>query len=725
MRSKKTYSKKSGYKSGKSNYSKQSNYSGKKKYSGKKTTHSPIKVNYKQLQENKFVIIVEKPSVARQFAKAFNLKGKENIEGITVFKGKYKNYELIVVPLAGHVLELDFNEGGKWTIPLIPPEQIKFKPAYGKTKFLKVLKKLISDAKVVFATDWDREGELISYEVYHYLKVPPERHYRMTYSSLQPKELKQSFERAIKKNQKIDWNLAYAGLLRAYLDKLYGFNYTRLFTLAVKNVSRDNKVWSIGRVQTPTLRLLYEREVKIEKFYPVPVLKIKLIGDYAKLKQDGDRKYLVRVRSKEPEEFISEGIQLPSTYLKETDPEKFEQVKEKFILALKVLNILGYILVLKTGTITLEVTVKTPHIEEIMEHIKTKSDALKKLKLRRLSKKEIPIPIEVTKNREHEKPPRLYSTTIALSELSRALKMKSTDVMKNLQKMYEMAVISYIRTDSEKFDEKKYREEFHKDRLSTLSKLQPYGSYISKITNYMPRNRGSKIDDAHPPIHPVSTSISGLTAVQKKMYDMIVRRYIASFYPDFVQDKLRVKLKLPIDFSKTFTKIVDPGWKEVTDPKIRIRMKKEGKLPNFEGITHFIPGNVAILFDETKPPERFTTANIIKKMEEMKLGTKSTRAQIIQTLMNRGYITVNNKNQIRVTQKGKEVIMLIDNIDDEHIQLISKPEFTAHLEDKMDSVNKGKEDYKNIIQENIEIIKNVTHDKKKKITKAYLTLSSK
>jgi len=707
------------------NYSGSGKKNSKKNYSKNYSKHSEVKVNYKQVKENKFVIIVEKPSVARQFAKAFNLKGKENVEGITVYKGKYKDYELVVVPLAGHVLELDFEENGRWTIPLIPPEQIKFKPAYGKTKFLKALKKLIVDANVVFATDWDREGELISYEVYHYLKVPPERHYRMTYSSLQPKELRQSFEKAVKTSQKLDWNLAYAGLLRAYLDKLYGFNYTRLFTLAVKNVSRDNKVWSIGRVQTPTLRLLYEREVKIEKFYPVPVMKIKLTGDYAKLKQEGDRKYFIRVRRDEPEEFISEGIQLPSTYLKETDPEKFEQVKEKFITAVKLLNSLGYILILKTGNNTLQITHKTPHIEEIMEHVKTKGDALKKLKLKRLIKKETPIPVEVIKNREHEKPPKLYSTTIALSELSKALKMKSTDVMKNLQKMYEMAVISYIRTDSEKFDEKKYKEDFHKERLGALSKLQPYGSYISRITTYMPRNRGSKIDDAHPPIHPVSSNISSLTPAQKKMFDMIARRYIASFYPDFVQDKVRVKLKLPIDFSKTFTKTVDPGWKEVIDPKIRVRMKKEGKLPDFKGITHFIPESTAILFDETKPPERFTTANIIKKMEEMKLGTKSTRAQIIQTLINRGYITVNNKNQIRVTQKGKEVIMLIDNIDDDHIQLISKPEFTAHLEDKMDSVNKGKEDYKKIIKENIEVIKNVTSEKKKKITKAYLTLSTK
>lgn len=708
-------------------YNKKFKHTGKKKFSKKKGSYGKgktytkkssqpkqITVNYKNVNPNKYVIIVEKPSVARQFAKAFGLKGREVVEGITVHKGKYKNNDLYVVPLAGHILELDFNEGGKWIIPLIPPKEIKFKPIYGKTKFLKVIKKLVSDAYIVFATDWDREGELISYEVFTYLRVPADRHFRMTYSSLQAKELKESFEKALKTKQKLDLNLAHAGLLRAYVDKLYGFNYTRLMTLAVKNVASDPKVWSVGRVQTPTLRTLYEKFKEIEEFVPSPIIKIKMLGKYYDKNKNPIDKNDV---------FISEGILLPTKYIKEHKQDKWVNIVTKFKLAVQLLEKLGFVMFLKKDGKLIPISSDNDGVKLIMENIKTKKDAESQLVLKRVVKKLIIIPVVAEKSREHEKPPKLFSTTLALSELSKTLKMKSTDVMKQLQSMYEKAVISYVRTDSEIFDEKKYDEAFHKGRLNEIAKIQIYGAYIRSIKTFKPRNKGSKIDDAHPPIHPVSSDTSSLSPVQKKIYDIIARRYIASFYPDFVQDKLRVKLKTPIDFSKTFTKIVNPGWKQVTNPEIITKMKKEKDLPNFDLVKYFAPSTISLEFEETRPPEMYTTASIIKKMEELKLGTKSTRAQIIQSLINRGYITVDSKNKIKVTQKGKDLIRLIDNVDDEHIQLISRPAFTAMLEDKMDLVNKGKEDYKKVIEENINIIKGVTPEKKKKITKAYLTLT--
>lgn len=695
-------------------YSKKNYSKSNKNYSKRSFSSAQVSVKYSSLNPNKYVIIVEKPSVAKQFSKAFNLKGKENIDGVTVYKGNYKGYELYVVPLAGHVLELDFNEGGSWRIPLIPSEDVKFKVSYGKKKFLNVIKRLIGDAYVVFATDFDREGELISFEVYSYLKVPEERHFRMNYSSLQAKELRQSFEKAIKNKQKLNWNLAYAGLLRAFLDKLYGFNYTRLFTLAVKDIAKDNRVWSIGRVQTPTLRKLYERFVEVESFVPNPVLKIHLFGEYYSGK---------KLPLGKRDEFVSEGVLIPSEHIKKNKPDEWESVVEKFKLALAVLWKLGYVLELNSDGKSYTITPNNLNVDVLIQAVKTKSDAVKKLKLVKVKEKRVLIPVSIENKRESERPPKLYSTTIALSELSKALKMKSPDVMRQLQKMYEMAVISYIRTDSEKFDEKKYDADFHRSRLEEIAKNQPYGAYISKIKEFKPRNRGSKVDDAHPPIHPVSGNISSLNSLQKRIYDLIARRYIASFYPDFVQDKLRVRLKTPIDFSKTYSKIVSAGWKEVIDPKIVVRMKKQGELPNFDRVEYFSPDYASVFFDETNPPEMYSTASIIKKMEELKLGTKSTRAQIIQTLADRGYIKIDSKNTIIVTQKGKELIKLIDSINDENIQLISRVDFTASLEDKMTAVSKGKEDYKKIIRENIEIIKGVNNDKKKKIRKAYLTLS--
>ena len=629
----------------------------------------------------KFVIITEKPSVAKQFRKALGLKNWKKENNVIVYFGKYKNHDIVIVPLAGHVLELYFGDSKFSEIPLIPPKKIKFTPIKGKGNILKTLKKYLKSYTPVIATDYDSEGELIGYEILEYFKIPKNGHFRMRFSTLREDEIRQSFERAITKKERLDYNLAYAGLLRAYSDKLFGFNYTRFMTLLLRG--KHDKVFSIGRVQTPTLRIIVEREKDISAHVQTPLIKLIVIGTPNK---------------KDKIEFVSPSVAVPCKKLKKFNPERYKKATENFKKLLDTLQMLGYEMIVDKKKVT-----KTNYLS-ILENIDTIEKAKKQIKIKKV-KSNVIIGVTVSDKTIHEKPPKLFSTTVALSELSKELKMKPDQVMKILQKMYESAEISYIRTDSEVFDPKKYPPSYHKKILNELSKNTKYKRIISKIKDLKPRNRGSKIDDAHPPIHPVKS----YTEINEKIFDLITKRYLSAFYPDLVKTIVTYKLKTPLELVAVEDFIIQCGWMEVYDPNCK------PKKVNIKNIKKVLILDAKISFSTTSPPPRYTVSTIIKQMENLKIGTKSTRQEILKKLIDREYIIVDSKNTIYATNKGIGLIDLIDKLDDEHIQKISKVEFTRDLEEKMEAVQKGKENYKKIIDDSISIIENINYERLNKL----------
>ena len=637
------------------------------KGSSKSSTTGRTTRNYGNVSWKKpegYLIIVEKPSVAKRFRDAFGLKQSLRHRGkIPYFKGVYKGKDITVVPLAGHVLEIKFPNKPFKVIPVYP-EDIEFEPAKGKTAFLELLKKEMPDKYVVFATDYDREGELISYEVYKYFNVPEERHYRMHFSALTKEDIISSFEEALKKNKKIDFNLAHAGLVRAYLDKLYGFNITRLISRAVTEEEGRFNLWSAGRVQTPTLRLILEREEEIRNFVKRPTIKIVMEGSIDGVKATFESTPVV------------------------VDEEHSGEIS-KFV---ETINELGYEAVVNGKKAGVNDILKDP----------------KKLSVRKIE--DTTVEVKLDKKEVSERPPIPLDTTRALSTLSSKLRIKTNEASKILQTLYENAKITYPRTDSNKFDNKKYPPSYHRSLLRKLSSSYPIAG---EVVSDRPRSAGKKLDPAHPPIHPKGTP-EGLTGNYYKAYDLIAKHYIALFLPDFKKEVLVMTTKTKLPLVSKFERVINEGWKKVFGDV------SSGEIPEIKSNKVRVIG-VSIMHGETKPPARYSTATIIGKMEAVNIGTKSTRPEILNTLESRNYIVV-KKNTIYITDKGEQLIRIFDQMEDGKVRELSTIDFTAKLEDDMSKVERGELDYKKIINENKELIRNLSDDDVEKVKKAYRSI---
>lgn len=212
---------------------------------------------------SKMLILTEKPSVARDIAKA--LKGCKEKQGY-IDCGNY-----VITWAFGHLFEIDTDSiaGKEWKLETLPifPKEFKLKLRKGMGKQFKVIKKLLSEVdSVAIATDSGREGELIAREI---LLMAGWKNWKNTFRFWTSEALTPEVVRKTLKNLKPakDFDsLYYSALARQHADWLVGINLTRLITLK----SRDKSVWSIGRVQTPTLKLIVEREREIKDFKPEP-----------------------------------------------------------------------------------------------------------------------------------------------------------------------------------------------------------------------------------------------------------------------------------------------------------------------------------------------------------------------------------------------------------------------------------------------------------------------
>jgi len=219
--------------------------------------------------KGKVLILTEKPSQARDFVKALK-NCKKAI-------GYYECGDFLVTWAVGHLFQIDDTIAPKkWELKTLPifPEQFKLKVSRGKSKQFKVIKQLLKKVnKVVIATDPGREGELIAREI---LLMAGWKNWENTYrfwtsEALTPEVVKRALNQ-LKKAKDFD-SLYYSALARQHADWLVGINLTRLVTLK----SSDRSVWSVGRVQTPTLKLLVDREKEIENFQPEEFYVIKAV----------------------------------------------------------------------------------------------------------------------------------------------------------------------------------------------------------------------------------------------------------------------------------------------------------------------------------------------------------------------------------------------------------------------------------------------------------------
>jgi DNA topoisomerase-1 len=562
------------------------------------------------------LIISEKDIAAKRIAYILS-EGKLKSSRL----GKTPVYEFLkdneawkVIGLRGHIITLDFPASFNQWHKISPVELIEIDP-YKKVneKSIAAALKTLAEQNpfLIVATDYDREGELIGVEIVDLLKEYNKnlnQIKRAKFSAITTQEIKQAFDKLVE----IDYNLSNAGESRQVIDLIWGAVLTRFISLTTHRLGRD--FLSIGRVQSPTLALLVDREKEIKNFKPVPFWKI-----IATLKKE------------------------------------------------------------KTFNATHKITQFWE--EKIANEIFEKIQSCKKAKIKKVDKKV-----------EKEIPPTPFNTTSFLESAS-FLGFSAVNAMSIAEQLYIYGLTSYPRTDNTVYPpslnlrgilQKLSNSEFSKEAQEVLNNGRAYPT------------RGKKQTTDHPPIHPVGVPNNiNLNPNQQKIYELICRRFLATLAKDAVSETVNVNIDISDEeFKASGYKLIEPNWRVIYP-----YFKEKGKpLPELiEGeIIEVV--EIKLNKDHTKPPQRYTQGSLIGKMEDLSLGTKSTRHEIIQKLFQRKYVTF---SPLAPTPTGIAVVEAMGDCD------VVKPKMTAILEKDMDLISEGKKTLEETVKESRQMLTNV------------------
>jgi DNA topoisomerase-3 len=581
---------------------------------------------------SKALIIAEKPSVANDLARALGGFKKQD--------DHFESEKYVISSALGHLVELCLPEEldvkrGKWSFAKLPiiPNEFDLKPIEKTKARYNMLKRLMQRKDVdllINACDAGREGELI----FRYLvklsgvKKPVQR---LWLQSMTAESIRAAFGQLRSDEDMVP--LAQAAVCRSESDWLVGINGTRAMT-AFNNKAGGFQLTPVGRVQTPTLAILAEREDKIHAFKARTYFEV--FGDF-EVKAGSYRGRWFR------EDFAKNG----------DEDARAERIWDR-ALADDIRNrCLG-----KTGVVT--------------EERKPTSQA----------------------------PPLLYDlTSLQRDANGRGFSAKRT--LQIAQQLYErFKVITYPRTDSRYLP-----EDYIPTVKATLSKTEnPHARTVLDNQWVKPSKRifnNAKISD-HFAIVPTGTAPHGLDDVQQKIYEMIVRRYIAVFFPPAQFEVTTRITRVDKDAFKTEGKIIkDPGWLAVYGRERTGETDDDASLVAIEDNEQAKVLNIEISQSETNPPPRFNEATLLSAMEgagkqledvelreAMKakgLGTPATRSAIIEGLIAQEYIVRQGRDLI-VTAKGMALITLLKGIG---IAELCSPEMTGEWEYNLRRIQAG------------------------------------
>lgn len=579
------------------------------------------------------VCIAEKPSVARDIAEILGAKTRKDgyIEG--------NGYQ--VTWTFGHLCGLlepqeyapEWKGWALSQLPMIPQRfGIKVMNDSGIQKQFKVIENLIAHAdEVINCGDAGQEGELIQRWVMQkaLCKCPVKR---LWISSLTEESIREGFKKL--KDQSEYQKLYEAGLSRAIGDWLLGMNATRAYTL---KYGKNRQVLSIGRVQTPTLALIVNRQLEIENFKPEAYWELKTT-------------YRDTVFS------ASKG--------------RFSSVEE--------------------GTNFLE-TVKSADF--FVTDINTKKG--------------------------NESAPRLFDLTSLQVECNKKFGFSADETLKLIQSLYEKKVTTYPRVDTTYLS-----DDIYPKIPDILKGMKDYELLIQPVlASKIPKTKkvfdNSKVTDHHA-IIPTGVQSSGLSENEKRVYDLVARRFIANFYPECKISTTTVLGEVDkIEFKVNGKQILEPGWRVVfektkTDEEKEIE-DDEKTLPIFSKGENG-PHNPTLAEKWTSAPKPYTEATLLRAMEtagklvendelrdalkENGIGRPSTRAAIIETLFKREYIRKERKNLI-ATNTGVDLIQTIQE------ELLKSAELTGLWEKKLRQVEKGTYEAKAFLEELKEMVRQI------------------
>lgn len=286
---------------------------------------------------------------------------------------------------------------------------------------------------------------------------------------------------------------------------------------------------------------------------------------------------------------------------------------------------------------------------------------------------------EVDKRVWTQTPPTPFNLSSLQSEAYKTLGLSPKQTLKIAQDLYTKGVTSYPRTSSQKLP----KNIGFKKIFSKLKKNKAYKELIEQLTKRkLKPNNGKKKDPAHPAIYPTGEYPKGLKGKEKKVYDLIVKRFMATFGPNAKRQTTKLTFDInTYKYKAKATKTVKKGWHKYYHPYLRYKEQEIASVEENEELTF----NKAEKEEkETKPPRRYTKASLVKELEKQGLGTKATRADIVENLYRRGYA---DGKSIVVSDLGLKLSSTLE----EHIPDIVSPDLTKHFEQKMEGIREEKE----------------------------------
>ena len=686
---------------------------------------------------SKKLLITEKPSVAMEFAKVIGENGQRK-------NGYIESQDWIITWCVGHLVTMSYPEKYDenlklWRLDTLPfiPKEWKYEIIKGVENQFEIIKGLMQreDVETIYnAGDSGREGEYIQRLVLMMAHPDPKvKVKRVWIDSQTEEEIRRGINEA-KDSEEYD-SLSDSAYLRAKEDYLIGINFSRMLSIIygrrlAKELDQDKVSISVGRVMTCVLGMVVEREREIRNFKKIPFYKIEcnLHGFQAEWKVSETSK-----KNNSPELYNEFGF-------------KKRPIAEKFI---------GYLLNSENQN-----NIINKNIEENSkldsENNESNGNNNSDIEKYMSENPKVAIVEEVKKSKQKENAPLLFNLAEIQNECTKRFKIKPDETLEIIQNLYEKKLVTYPRTDARVLSTavakvitqnlngiaKGYKDDDIQVLLNRM-KEEKYSTNLVK-TKYV---NDSKITD-HYAIIPTGQGYENLTQIpdlQKQVYNLIVRRFIAIFYPAAEYNKLNITIDVEGEKFYASTRVcINRGYLDVlkseksTNDAQNVDNDKEKDKSNSENQEAEDNGlleidlkkgqkleieSYEIKESETNPPNRYNSGSIILAMEnagkliedeELReqikgagIGTSATRAEIIKKLEKIQYISINNKTQIITpTTKGESIYDIVYMSMPDMLN----PKLTASWEKGLDMVAK-KEIKSNEFMEKLEKYINEKFDK--------------
>ncbi|MFA9426695.1 DNA topoisomerase I [Natronorubrum sp. A-ect3] len=572
------------------------------------------------------LIITEKDNAARRIADILSGgtydSSREN--GVNVYEWGGKR----CVGLSGHVVGVDFpSEYSDWR-DVEPAELIDADVEKTATKenivaTLRILSRKAT--RVTIATDYDREGELIGKEAYEIVRdvnedVPIQR---VRFSSITENEVQSAFDEP----DELDFDLAAAGEARQIIDLIWGASLTRFLSLSAGQLGND--FISVGRVQSPTLKLIVDREREIEAFDPESYWEL-----FADLEKDDD----------------TDAFEAQYFYRDEDDNEA-ERVWEEAVA------------------------------DEVYETLSSHDSATV---------------VDVTRRTRTDTPPTPFNTTQFIRAAS-SIGYTAKRAMSIAEELYTAGYVTYPRTDNTVYPDDLEPEELLDDFVGH-STLGESAESLLEADEIVPTEGDEETTD-HPPIHPTGEipTRGDVSDDEWEIFELVVRRFFATVADAAVWEHLKVVAEVDDDRLKANGKrLVEPGYHDV--------------YPYFSTTENFVPdvdegeelslSGVELEQKETQPPRRYGQSRLIETMEDLGVGTKSTRHDILEKLYDRGYVESDPPRPTRLA-------MAVVEAAEEYADRVVSEGMTAQLERDMDAIAQGEATLDDVTDESREMLEEI------------------